>query len=535
MEAPTISRHPSAEDTSSRSSCPALEVVTGGAADPEPLVHGLRAIRDLVGGTDAVLFTLPPQGVVFHAACGADSARLARDASAVLEDLERRVLGPCVFVPPGRLRGEVDGLDLHELQLADCVILAERAHRGLAFGAAVRVQEGWIPAAPLRFAHSVFRDVARMCGGAEPAPSGRGVAATGWEKHRFGGLVGGSRHMRRLYRTIEKLARSDVNVLLLGESGTGKELVARAIHEMGIFGGHKFVAQNCAALPEALLESELFGHCRGAFTGANLDKRGLFEEANGGTFFLDEIADMPIPLQIKLLRVLQEGEIRRVGETRTRSVSVRVIAATNKRLAEEVGRGKFREDLYYRLDVVKVELAPLRRRKDDVPLLARYFSERICTRVGRPALDFAPEVEQRFLAYDWPGNVRELENEIERLVALHGDEGTVQPFMLSERLRYGAASEFALERLDEMRSLTEAIAYLERAMISRGLERHGWNKSRAATELGISRQGLIKKVHRLQLVRPAPARLAPTLAEGADEDAPPPARLPQRSLPFAVR
>jgi transcriptional regulator with PAS, ATPase and Fis domain len=342
--------------------------------------------------------------------------------------------------------------------------------------------------------------------------------------------------MRRLFRTIEKLSVSDVNVLILGESGTGKELVARAIHETGSYSGRKFVAQNCAALPEALLESELFGHCRGAFTGANIDKRGLFEEANGGTFFLDEIADMPISLQIKLLRVLQEGEIRRVGETRTRSVAVRVIAATNKRLAEEVNRGRFREDLYYRLNVVKLELSPLRRRKEDVPLLSRCFCDRICARLGKPALEFSSEVQQRFLEYDWPGNVRELENEIERLLALHGDTEVLQPYMLSERLRYGASSEFGLDRLDEMRDLNDAIEYLERALISRSLERHTWNKSRAAAELGVSRQGLIKKIGRLQLVRPAPPRGAAAVAadeeesSGAEaaESAPPP------TLPFAA-
>lgn len=510
---------------------PALELVSGGAADPEPLVHGLRAIRDLIGGSDAVLFTLPAQGVVFHAAFGSDSARLARQVGEVAFDLERRVQGPCAFVSPGWLRGDVEGLDLHEFALEECVILAERAHRGLAFGAAVRMPRGWIAAAPLRFAHSVFRDTARLCGAAEPQPVPRAGKSAGGDHTGCGGLVGGSRHMRRLYRAIEKLSRSDVNVLILGESGTGKELVARAVHDVGLYGGRKFVAQNCAALPEALLESELFGHCRGAFTGANLDKRGLFEEASGGTFFLDEIADMPVALQIKLLRVLQEGEIRRVGETRTRTVSVRVIAATNKRLSEEVARGRFREDLYYRLNVVKLELVPLRRRKEDVPLLVRHFSARTCTRLGRRPLEFSPEVDQRFQAYDWPGNVRELENEIERLVALYGDEGTVQPFMLSERLRYGAASEFALERLDEMRGLNEAVAYLERAMIARGLERHGWNKSRAAAELGISRQGLIKKVHRLQLVRPGPARLPP--GSSPTPLAGPPELLPPQ-LPFAV-
>jgi transcriptional regulator with PAS, ATPase and Fis domain len=453
-----------------------------------------------------VLFSVTPHGVAFQAATGSESARLAQCLESVAADLDARVQGPCVLAASAGIRGDLDGLERLEPPRTELLILAERVHRALVYGLVVPLHGRAVAATSVRFAHSVFRDLTRWLRDRDAVRPGRTVAHGRWESCRFGGLVGASRAMRRLFRTIEKLAVSDVNVLVLGESGTGKELVARAIHESGRYAGRKFVAQNCAALPEALLESELFGHCRGAFTGANLDKRGLFEEANGGTFFLDEIADMPLPLQIKLLRVLQEGEIRRVGETRTRSVSVRIIAATNKRLLEEVARGRFREDLYYRLNVVKLELSPLRRRKEDVPLLARYFCDRIAARLGKPPLEFAAEVEQRFLDYDWPGNVRELENEIERLVALHGDSARLQPYMLSERLRYGIGADFALERLDEMRNLNEAIEFLERAMIARGLERHGWNKSRAATELGISRQGLIKKIARLQLVRPGPPR-----------------------------
>ncbi len=279
--------------------------------------------------------------------------------------------------------------------------------------------------------------------------------------------------------------------------------MARAIHERGMFANAKFVAQNCAALPEALLESELFGHCKGAFTGANIEKRGLFEEANRGTFFLDEIADMPLPLQIKMLRVLQDGEIRRLGETRTRRVAVRLIAATNKNLAREVAEGRFREDLYYRLNVVRIDLPSLRRRREDVPILARYFVDKICARLERASLPLGSETLQRFIEYEWPGNVRELENEVERLIALHGDAEAVQPWMLSERLRYGSRVDWSLERLEEFRDLHRATEYLERAMIARSLERHSWNKSRAAQDLGVSRQGLIKKIKRLQLVRPS--------------------------------
>jgi DNA-binding NtrC family response regulator len=484
---------------------PELTIVAGPTPDVEPLAHGLRAVRELLDAADCVLFWMLPQGIAFRAAHGPGSARLAHAVDAAAAALEERVQGPATLVPAGRLRGDADGLALGDSPLPDAVVLAERLHRRLALGLAVSPCRLDVVPSQLRFAHAVFRDMVRLVRSreADSIPVARRNGR--WQKHQFAGLVGASRTMRRLFTAIEKLAVCDANVLILGESGTGKELVARAIHEHGSYAGRRFVAQNCAALPEALLESELFGHCRGAFTGANVDKRGLFEEAHGGTFFLDEIADMPLALQIKMLRVLQEGEIRRLGETRSRRVQVRIVAATNKRLHDEVAAKRFRADLYYRLNVVKLELAPLRRRRDDVPLLARYFCDKITTRLGRPPLEFADDVMQRFVDYDWPGNVRELENEIERLVALHGDDGLVRPYMLSEPLRYGAGSDWSLDRLEDMRDLNQASEFLERAMIARSLDRHGWNKSRAAHELGVSRQGLIKKIQRLDLVRPAPA------------------------------
>jgi transcriptional regulator with PAS, ATPase and Fis domain len=508
---------------------PDLQVVSGRGGDTESLSHGLRAVRDLLDSSDSVLFSLGSHGLAFLAAAGlGESARLAQSIERHRSQLEELVQGPCVVASPGCTRGDLDGPTLVESPLPGLLVLGERLHRRLAFGLAVSPRATVVAASQVRFAHSIFRDLTRELRDRDVVPAARQGLDARWESCRFAGLVGQSKSMRRLFRTIEKLAASDVNVLILGESGTGKELVARAIHETGLFAGRKFVAQNCAALPEALLESELFGHCKGAFTGANFEKRGLFEEANGGTFFLDEIADMPIPLQIKLLRVLQEGEIRRLGETRTRSVSVRIIAATNKILAEEVAHGRFREDLYYRLNVVKLDLAPLRRRREDVPLLARFFCDQICARLGRAPLRFDDGVVQRFLEYDWPGNVRELENEVERLVALHGDEADVKPYMLSERLRYGSHLDLSLDKLEEIRDLNRAVEYLERALIARGLERHGWNKSRAAVELGVSRQGLIKKIKRLDLVRPAPPRATAAVAETLDDE--PPAL--QACLPF---
>lgn len=479
-------------------------VVSGERPQGEPILQGIRVLSELVDGRDGVLFSIHPHGLVFHGATGAQSARLARDLVPVSEKLHAEVSGACVFGPVAEAE-EVEDVHVEPTALLESTLLvAERYHHEVAFAFAVsRPATRELPQARLRFAFAVFRDLTRLVRRtARVAPRTQALRGA-WEEYRFGGLVGGSRQMRQLFDSIQKLAASDVNVLLLGESGTGKELAARAIHERGLFAGRKFVAQNCAALPEALLESELFGHCKGAFTGANYEKRGLFEVANGGTFFLDEIADMPLALQIKMLRVLQDGEIRRLGETRTRHVSVRLIAATNKNLAREVAEGRFREDLYYRLNVVRLDLPSLRRRREDVPILARYFVDKVCARLERPPLELSSEALQRFIDYEWPGNVRELENEIERLVALHGDVHTVEPWMLSERLRYGSRVDWSLERLEEFNDLHRATEYLERAMIARSLERHAWNKSRAALELGVSRQGLIKKIKRLQLVRPS--------------------------------
>ncbi len=480
---------------------PDLEVVSGRRGDGEPLSHGLRVVREMLGASDAVLFSILPRGLVFHAAVGECSARLGQCVTAATEPLRAQVQGACIL-GAGAAAGTVGRVSAFEASPVEgALVLAERRNRDVAF--AVAVSPAHSPTVvELRFAHAIFRDLARLVHRHERGAPPVGILDQDWEKHRFAGLVGRSRQMHQLFSIVGKLAASDVNVLVLGESGTGKELVARAIHDGDLYAGRKFVAQNCAALPESLLESELFGHCKGAFTGALFDKKGLFEEAHGGTFFLDEIADMPMALQIKMLRVLQDGEIRRLGETRTHRVTVRIIAATNKNLRREVERGSFREDLYYRLNVVKVELPPLRRRREDVPLLLRFFADQICARLRRPSLRFSEEAMQRLLEHDWPGNVRELENEIERLVALHGDEGVVHPFMLSERVRYGSGADWSLERLEEMRDLHQASEYLERALIGRSLERHAWNKSRAATELGVSRQGLIKKVKRLRLQRP---------------------------------
>jgi len=319
-------------------------------------------------------------------------------------------------------------------------------------------------------------------------------------RHKFASIVGQSLSMQQLFATLERVARTSVTVLIEGESGTGKELVARAVHLNGSRKNERFVAQNCAALPEQLLESELFGHVRGAFTGAHRDKQGLFEAADGGTFFLDEIADMPPSLQVKLLRVLQEGEIRRVGATDHIDVDVRIIAATNKRLREEVEAGRFREDLFYRLNVVGVVMPPLRDRRDDVPLLAQHFLNRFCEAGGEPKRGFSDRAMDLLVNYDWPGNVRELENEIERAVALSDVGVTITAECLSDRIR---SVQVAIHppKPGTRLSLKSMVEDVEKRVIMQLLNENNWNKSRTAEALGLSRQGLLKKIGRFGLNR----------------------------------
>jgi two-component system response regulator HupR/HoxA len=320
----------------------------------------------------------------------------------------------------------------------------------------------------------------------EPAPEPR----TGYH-----GIIGASPTMQELYQLLDRIASSDATVLIQGENGTGKELVARAIHVRSDRSGRKFVVTNCSAFNDNLLDSELFGHKRGAFTGAVVDKPGLFEIADTSTFFLDEIGDMSPSLQVKVLRVLQEGTFNRVGDTETRKVDVRIIAATNRDLAAMVAAGRFREDLYYRIHVLSVVLPALRDRRDDVPLLIEHFLAR--HRRQRPKR-LAPECAARMDAYPWPGNVRELENEIERLVVLAGDSPTIGADLLSPRIRQWEPSAEP-ERPIDPGSLPAAVEALERRMIGAAMRRHGGNKTRAAEELKVSRRNLIRLVQKYEL------------------------------------
>jgi two-component system NtrC family response regulator len=318
------------------------------------------------------------------------------------------------------------------------------------------------------------------------------------ERFSFANMVAGSRAMRAVTEIASRVAPSGTTVLLEGESGTGKELLAKALHLHSERARGPFVVVNCAAIPEALLESELFGHRRGSFTGATADKQGKFELADGGTIFLDEVGELPLLLQVKLLRVLQEREIDKVGDPRPHRVDVRVIAATNRNLAKMIEDGGFREDLYYRLAVVPIRMPPLRERSDDIPLLVDHFIEKHRERLGRarPSVDKA--VYSTLNLYPWPGNIRELENVIERALVLDRD-GVIGIDDLPDRFHVQARScgNVRFELPDEGISLDDVECELIRA----ALEKHDWNQTRAAAYLDITRSALIYRTQKHALVQ----------------------------------
>jgi two-component system response regulator AtoC len=300
-------------------------------------------------------------------------------------------------------------------------------------------------------------------------------------------FIGSSRAAQAIRALVEKVKNWLAPVFIYGESGTGKELIARAIHDRGTRREGPFVAVNCGAIPDLLLESELFGHARGAFTGALRDKAGLIEEANGGTFFLDEIGDLSQPLQAKLLRLLQEKEIRRIGETRTRRVDTRFISATNKNIEQEIERENFRLDLYYRLRILTIDVPPLRERKSDLPLLIGHFIETNCREMGRKQAYVSPRALELLMAYSWPGNVRELQNEIQRALILAAGEDLLTEGHLSAKInpRRDSASPVSY-------NFFEARAEFEKRFLNQALQRFGNNKARTAHEIGLTRQGLFK-------------------------------------------
>ncbi len=304
----------------------------------------------------------------------------------------------------------------------------------------------------------------------------------------FSGMIGRSAAMQHLFHLVSNLQASDATILLTGESGTGKEVLARAIHQNSPRKKGTFVAVNCAALPGELLESELFGHVRGAFTGAVRDRVGRFDLASGGTLFLDEIGDVPLPLQVKLLRVLQERTFEAVGDSHTRRANVRIIAATNRDLRKAIAEEKFREDLYYRLRVVPIEIPPLRTRREDIEPLAHYLLARVAARHGR-AMRFSPEATRALLRYPWPGNVRELENAIEYAIAV-GRGQTIQPEDLPLEV---------IESTPPSRRVTDNAESIDRERFRTTLEAHHWRRDEAARALGISRTTLWRRMREMGL------------------------------------
>ena len=321
----------------------------------------------------------------------------------------------------------------------------------------------------------------------------------------YGPIIGDSSCMQEIFRLIERVADSDSTIVIQGETGTGKGLVARAIHEQSYRRNKPFVSINCGAIPENLLESELFGHVKGAFTGAITSKPGKFELANGGTLFLDEIGDMSLDLQVKLLRVLEENEFERVGGCTTIKTNVRIIAATHRNLEEAVEQGRFREDLYYRLYVIPITVAPLRERREDIPLLAHHFLKQLNEKKGARVNGFSEKTLKLMAAYNWPGNVRELRNLIERLVVLVR-EGEIYPKDLPIKMRNAVLDEQEeetdvpmAELPEEGICLTTAVSEFEKALIAKSLQKTNGVKKSAAKLLNIKRTTLVEKIKRYRL------------------------------------
>ncbi len=319
-------------------------------------------------------------------------------------------------------------------------------------------------------------------------------------RYGFGNIIGKSRPMQELYETIQKIAPASASILIEGESGTGKELVAKSIHFNSQRKDEAFIAVNCSAFAETLLESELFGHEKGAFTGAAAMRKGRFELAHKGTLFLDEIGEIPASIQVKLLRVLQEKNFERVGGTETIKIDFRLIAATNKNLEQEVAKGRFREDLYYRLNVVKAVLPPLRERQEDIPLLINHFIEKYSheNETASHLKGVNKEAARLIFDYSWPGNIRELENMVERAVILSGGE-YITPADLPVKLRQTMGSNLPLEGIPENAGLSETLAAVEKKMIKRALEVTGNVQTEAAKILRIGKSGLNKKIKKYGL------------------------------------
>jgi len=308
----------------------------------------------------------------------------------------------------------------------------------------------------------------------------------------IGRIIGQTPSMQQVFDMIRKVARTKSNVLITGESGTGKELVARAIHSLGFQNGRPFVAVNCGAIPESLLESELFGHKKGSFTSASADKEGLFESARGGTLFLDEIGHMPMSCQVKLLRAVEQRQILPVGSTEPVDIDLRLIAATNRDPIEEIKAERFREDLYYRMNVVGIHLPPLRERKEDIPLLVEHFIRKYNIEMGKQCVGVSDDVMRLLMSYEWRGNIREMQNVIERAI-IFAENDTIR----ASDIGFLGSEAVALSK--EGQSLQEAVKVYEKQEICRVLNSHNWNKVEAAKGLGIGLSSLYRKIDELEI------------------------------------
>lgn len=327
------------------------------------------------------------------------------------------------------------------------------------------------------------------------------------DRFRFDNVIGSHSSMRALFSTLELVAPMNSTVLIHGETGTGKELIARTIHHNSPRADQRFVAFNSAAIPEGLAEAELFGHVKGAFTGAVASRVGRFELANRGTLFIDEVSSMSLPLQAKLLRALQEKEVERVGESRPVSLDLRVVAATNADLRKMVKAGTFREDLFYRLNVIPITLPPLRQRREDIPLLAQHFVRKSCQENGVPQKRIGQDTLRALMAYEWPGNIRQFENAIEHAVAMSVTAEEIRPSALPQDIRENSESRGLtdLNIPDEGLNFTSVVSQLERELILRCLEKTGGNKRQAARLLQLSRTTFIDKMQRLNVAAPGAA------------------------------
>jgi len=327
-------------------------------------------------------------------------------------------------------------------------------------------------------------------------------------RYSYNQMIGKSKPMQELYSLLDKVSSSEATVLIQGDNGTGKELIARSVHFNSPRKNSSFVTVNCSAFNENLLDSELFGHVKGSFTGAIKDKKGLFEMAHNGTLFLDEIGDMSLTMQVKLLRILQQGTLIPVGGTEEKKVDVRVIAATNRDLKAMIEEGTFREDLYYRINVINIQVPSLRDRKEDIPVLVDHFLLKSCKEKNVPLKQLTSRAMEKVFDFSWPGNIRELENEVERLVVLSGTDQKIGPELLSPRIRdaVSAGSGGKSINFKFAGKLKDALEELEKTMIKEGLRRAKWNKSKLAKELGISRAGLIMKVEKYGLDKRKGAR-----------------------------